>query len=176
MSWFLLPVFQVALVAAPALHAQEQAKELPVKSLELVRQMSGWTIIVAPDGSGTILYGSTAGDFALFPKGTVDFEKLLATVKTRKKVDADDPSRVQVIVNTAERPPTQIAEPKDLAAEWEAMCVQISKNLHAQDPERIELLLEHTPLGKEKPAEKTKVKKFDPSTVMPRPPRPRKEK
>lgn len=172
MNRFLLPVFLSALLAAPVLHAQEEAEEQPVQYIEFAKSVNGWSIGVSPDGSGTITYGSLAGDFATFPKGTVDFEKLLASAKSKKAVNGDDAAGVHVVIRTSERRAKTVAERKSMLPEWEALCAQIEKNLYASNPERIEKLLEDSPLGEKRTAGQVKVRKLDPRTV-PRPPRPR---
>jgi hypothetical protein len=148
-----------------------EMKELPVEALELAKSVSGWSISVAPDGSGIIAYGSLAGDFATFPKGTVDFEKLVATAKAKKTVDGAEASRVHVVIRTSERQAKTVAEPKAMLPEWEELCARIKKNLHARNPERIENLLEIEPLGEEKTGGPVKVRLLDPR-AEPRPPRP----
>src|ERR1043165_3297746 len=97
MIWLLAALF-FGLFLATGLRAQTEPEKLPIYKISLHRRDIGWVLTVYRGGSGSAVYGSSGGDFASFPKGTVDFEALLEAAKTRKIVDHMDPECVQVVV------------------------------------------------------------------------------
>jgi hypothetical protein len=149
------------------------AEEEEVAPIEITLRIDqGWRIEVHNDGSGNVAYGSTFGDIAFFPKGTIAFGRLLQTAKGRKKVDSQDPGRVHVWF-TKPGQVSNVAESRAMVEDWEALCRQILPHLESMNPERLNQLLNKRPLAKDLPEASVKMMESPPKSPKPRP---RKEK
>jgi hypothetical protein len=65
--------------------------------IEMWSQNSGWRLLVYADGSGSLGYGSTAGDVAVFPKGAVDFKSLVDSARQKEVVKLKKPEGAQIL-------------------------------------------------------------------------------
>ena len=150
----LLAALFLGLCLAAGLSAQTEAekpeaKERPIREIKLRRLDLGWELWVHRDGSGSAVYGSSFGDNASFPKGTVDFEALLQAAKTGKIADRNDPERVNVWLTGWRNPDdSNVAKAREMTAAWDAVCRQIQPHLRARSLERVNDLLKKSPLAK----------------------------
>jgi hypothetical protein len=127
--------------------------------IEMRSQNSGWRLLVYADGSGSLGYGSIAGDVAVFPKGAVDFKSLVDSARQKevvklRKPEGDqvlDPENVAVSIRTARGSSSEKSELKAMGAEWVAVCRKILPQLEAENPERFQQLLKDQPFLRKKP-------------------------
>jgi hypothetical protein len=144
----LLAAFFVALFLAAGLPAFAESEEVPPSLIRLRQFSSGWEITVAKNGSGNAQYGSSGKDFVSFPKGTVDFEALLKTARSREKVDSANPERIRVMfVNPGEI--RILGEDRAMAGDWDALCRQIQPHLRSVSPEHLNKLIQKESDGEE---------------------------
>jgi hypothetical protein len=151
---FIYPLIVILLIGLTSYADSEEAKS---ERVTLSRNNSGWRIVVRKDGSGSIAYGSSGGDFASFPRGTISFDTLLKTAKSRKIVEPKDPECINVAVaKSTDRSIT--AETRSMAADWDTLCRQILPHLKSMNPERINKLMKKNPIAKDLPEIPVKMK------------------
>jgi hypothetical protein len=159
---WLLTLFLAA--AFPAIAEEDEVR--PVRIILRIDQ--GWRIVVHSDVAGSVAYGTTFGDNASFPKGTVAFDRLLQTAKGRKKVDAQDSGRVYVwFVKPGEG--SSVAENRAMVEDWEMLCRQIQPHLQSMNPERLNQLMKDHPMAKNLPEIPVKMKESPPKSPKPKP-------
>jgi len=127
----------------------EQGEVAPIQ-ITFSRAADGWEIVVNSDGSGSVTYGSTFGDFATFPKATVAFGSLVQTTKGRKIVNSQDQEAVNVFL-TKPKQQTTYGETRALAKDWDSLCLQIQPHLRSLYPDRFNQLMKKHPLAKNLP-------------------------
>ncbi len=147
---------------ATGLPAWGGLEEVLGREMDLTRRSSGWIIMVREDGSGSAQYGSSGGDVASFPKGTVDFAALVKVAKSRKLVEPEDAECVIVSIKHF-GDTTVYGEGRAMAADWEALCRQIQPHLRAMNPERIDELMTKNPMAKNLPMIPVKKKEPGPA-------------
>jgi hypothetical protein len=71
-----------------------------VQKISVIRDLR-WFVDFFPDGSARVNYGSSGGDSASAPAGSVDFDELLAAARTLR-VEKRPPNETQIAINTGE--------------------------------------------------------------------------
>jgi hypothetical protein len=164
----LLALGLLALVLATGLPAFAEEREVAPVRIILRRIDSGWEIVVHNNGSGSITYGSSFGDTASFPKGTVAFGPLLQTAKDRKKMDSQDPGGVNVWLPKPGQRST-VGESRAMVEDWDALCRQIQPHLRSLNPERLNQLIKKYPLARNLPDVPVKMMESPPKSPKPKP-------